>query len=342
VQFGIDTHKATLAIAAVDALGRPLAEAEFDNDPAGHRALHGWAAALADERCFAIEGAGAYGYPLSVQLLQRGEAVLEVPAQLTERQRRHARQRGKSDPADAIAIARVALREPDLPRLEASWADRDLKLLLERYRERRQQRTRETSRLHAELARVRPGAVRGRRVLSSAAQLDRVGRVLRTDPSLAAHLLRSRLADLRRLDRELKQLRQALVDAVAATHTTLLALRGIGPILAALILVEARSLNRNASRDQFAAYNGTAPIPASSGQTRRQRLNRGGNRRLNYAIHQMALTQAAHDPRARAYLARRQAEGKTWHEAMRCLKRHLSDVIYNALRTDQRLRTPLT
>ena len=161
-------------------------------------------------------------------------------------------------------------------------------------------------------------------------------------PLLAAQLVRSRLADLRRLDRQLAQLRQALVVAVAATNTTLLALRGVGPIVAALILVEARSFNRTASRDHFARYNGTAPIPASSGQTRRHRLNRGGNRRLNYAIHQMALTQAAHDPRARAYLARRQAEGKSWRDALRCLKRHLSDVIWNALRTDHRLHTPLT
>jgi len=334
VQFGIDTHKASLAIAAVDEVGRPLAQAEFANDPAGHRALRGWASARAAERCFAIEGAGGYGFALAALLLGAGERVLEVPAQLTERQRRRGRQAGKSDAADAVAIARVALREPALPQLQPGWLDRDLKLLVERHRELRQQRTRESSRVHAELSRLRPGYQRQIGSLRTGAALDRAARLVRGDGALPAQLVRQRLAELRRLDRALKALRAQLVDAVAACGSTLTALRGVGPILAALILVEARGFSRTHTRDQFARYNGTAPIPAGSGQSRRQRLN--------YALHVMALCQAAHDPRARAYLARRQAEGKTWHEAMRCLKRHLSDTVWNALRTDHRLNSPLT
>ena len=122
-----------------------------------------------------------------------------------------------------------------------------------------------------------------------------------------------------------------LTKLVAATRTRLVETVGIGPLLAARILGEVGDIHRFPTSDHFASANGTAPIPVSSGRTDRYRLNRGGNRRRNRALYFAALTQASHDPRARAYLARKQAEGKTRREALRCLKRRLSDVVYRAL-----------
>jgi len=147
-------------------------------------------------------------------------------------------------------------------------------------------------------------------------------------------LARRRIGALARLDAEIAECEQRLGALVRASGTSLLELPGIGVLIAAQIIGEVRDVRRYGNRDRFAAANGTAPIPASSGPTVRHRLNRGGNRRLNWAIHVMALTQAAHDPRARAYLARRREEGRTGREAMRALKRHLSDVVYRQLVAD--------
>jgi transposase len=146
-----------------------------------------------------------------------------------------------------------------------------------------------------------------------------------------ATIARRRIRRLRELDHEIRDLAGQLGTRVAATRTRLTGLVGIGPILAARILGEVGDIHRFATADHFAAANGTAPIPVASGRTDRHRLNRGGNRRLNYALHYMALTQATWEPRAVAYLARKQAEGKTRREALRCLKRRLSDVVYKAL-----------
>lgn len=332
--FGIDSHKATLALAGVDALGRVLVSAEFANDPAGHRALLRFARAKApEERRFGIEATGSYAYALARMLLGAGEQVAEVPPGRADRERRRARA-GKSDAIDAVAIARVTARGEGLAELAEDPAARDLKLLSD-YREQLMgERTRTANRLHADLVQLRPGYQVRCPALRGAPALKVAAAILRGERSLQGELARARLATLRRLDAEIKGLERRLAALVAASGTRLTELPGVGPLIAARIIGEVRDVARYANRDRFAMANGTAPLPASSGSRVRHRLNRGGNRRLNWAIHLVALTQARFDPRARAYLARRRAEGRTGREAIRSLKRHLSDVIYRQLVAD--------
>jgi len=334
--IGIDTHKATLASCAVDELGREVAAMTFANDPRGHRRLLAWAVLVGPERRFGIEGSGSFGAALARGLLSAGEVVLEVPATLTDRERRHLRRRGKSDPADALAIARVVLREPTLHPLMPAPAADDLKLLVAARDELQAERTRVANRLHADLLVLAPGY--GDRIpnLVAARHLAAVGRLLGRSSAVRTQLARKRLARLRILDREIAALEVQLSGLVVASGSSLPSLPGVGVLLAAKLLGEAGDVRRFRSEAAFAAVTGTAPIPASSGQTQRHRLNRGGNRQLNRALHFMAIVQARTHPAARAYVARRQAEGKTWREALRCLKRHLADVVYRTMLLDIR------
>jgi transposase len=336
VVFGIDSHKQSLAIAAVDEAGRLIDEAGFANSDLGHAQLAAWALAQAgeDERRFAIEGARGYAAALTERLLAAGEVVVEVPASLTRRERRHLRGGGRSDARDALAIARAALAEPALPELSPHDAMRDLKLAYDFRLQLVRERTRTANRLHVDLLVLEPGYERRIRHLASKTMLDRAARLLRDHGEVRAQLARRRLARIRSLDRDIAALAAELRGMVEQTQSGLVQLCGISYLNAARILGEVGDVRRFATKDAFAAANGTAPVPASSGSTQRMRLNRGGNRRLNYAIHIMALTQSRCDARARAYLARRRAEGKTPREAMRALKRRLSDVVYQQLRAD--------
>jgi transposase len=338
VVFGVDSHAASLAICGVDPAGRRVCAGEFANKAEVHVALLEWARTEApDDRRFGIEGSGGYAHAFAQFLLAEGEAVVEVPASLTRRERRHQRTAGKSDAGDALAIARITLREDALPPLRPAGVSRDLKLLYDYRRQLTVERTRIANRLHADLGALAPGYHDRVRRLTTRAALSAAARIVRGDERMQAKLARRRLARVRELDREIAALERELRDLVDASGSGLVELCGIGHLTAARILGEVGDIHRFATRDAFAAANGTAPIPASSGQTVRFRLKRGGNRRLNYAIHIMALTQMRADPRARAYIARRRAEGKTTPEAMRSLKRHLSDVIYRQLRTDAEL-----
>jgi transposase len=184
----------------------------------------------------------------------------------------------------------------------------------------------------------RPHLTTHRYTEKRAGSLDRAERLLAGEQSVQAGLARRRIEKLRRLDAEIKQLEREIREQVTALGSGLPQLVGLGYLSAARIIGEVGDVRRITSKARFARMNGTAPIPASSGQTSRHRLNKGGNRRLNHALHLMALTQARMDPRARAYLERRRAEGKTRRDAVRALKRHLSDVVYQQLRLDAGLR----
>lgn len=338
ISIGIDTHKATLAVSAIDAQGRELGAITVGNDRRGHRRLLGWAKAQGPERRFGIEGSGSFGAALAQGLLAAGELVCEVPATLTDRERRHLRQRGKSDPADALAIARVALREPGLRRVAPPSLADDLKLLVIARDELMAERTRVANRLHADLLVLAPGY--GERIpnLVAARHLTALARLLGRLTSVRAGLARARLAHLRVIDREVAGLEVRLGSLVTASGSSLPRLPGVGVLVAAKLLGESGDVRQVRSSAAFAALTGTAPIPASSGQTQRHRLNRGGNRQLNRALHLMALVQARTYPPAQAYVARRRAEGKTWREAIRCLKRHLADVVYRTMLLDLSVR----
>ncbi len=332
--FGVDSHKRSLAVSAVDQVGRELARGEFANTPDGHRRLMAWTLEQGSLGRIGIEGSGGLGRALAQQLLAEGFEVVDVPGTLTDRERKRLARKGKSDPQDALAIARVTLREPTLEPLTPDGSARELKLLCD-YREQLcSERTRVQNRLHADLVVLAPGYERNCPNLVAKRHLETATRVLRNLSGVQAEIARKRLHTLRRLDGETKALENRIETLVRQTATGLTTLVGIGPLGAARILGEVRDIHRYANKDRFASANGTAPIAASSGATHRHRLNRGGNRRLNRVIHTMALTQIRCDPRARAYIDRRRHEGKTYRDATRSLKRHLSDVIYQQLRND--------
>jgi transposase len=331
---GIDTHKSSLAVCVVDELGRQLAVESFANDPRGHRRLHAWVSerALGDRR-FGIESSSWLGHGLSVFLLAQGEDVRDVRGHMTQRERVRLRGHGKSDPRDAFAIARVTAREQLAPARTDSPA-RDLKLLSDYRDQLFSERTRIQNRLHADLVTVRSGYERKLPSLATPPRLDAAERLFEHDTSVQAGLARRRIERIRELDTERRQVEREIRRRVHELGTSLTELVGVGELIAARIIGEVGDIERIPSSCHFASLNGTAPVPASSGQRQRHRLNRAGNRRMNKAIHMMALTQARMDPRARAYVERRLAEGRSHREATRALKRHLSDVIYRQLRKD--------
>jgi transposase len=326
--IGIDTHKASLAVCRVDELGMATAEASFDNDPAGHRLLLEWIGP-AGPVLIGVEGSASFGAAVARFLVTAGLVVREVPPQLVRRERIRTRRVGKSDPADALAIARVAAREVNLPPVRTADRALDVQLLVEARDDLVAETTRVRNRLHADLRTLLPGYAATAANLVAARHQRSVGRLLRPLRGVQADLARGRLARLRTLAAE-ERLLSARIAALVGRHP-LLSLAGVGPLVAAKLVGEIGDVRRFRSADALAAIAGVAPIPASSGQTQRMRLNRGGNRQLNRAFHTIALAQAAHHPPAQAYLARKRAEGKTRREALRALKRRLVRPVFRLL-----------
>ncbi len=329
--IGIDTHKATLAACAVAELGRPVAERTFANDRAGHAALRDRARAVAPGTRIGVEGSGGFGAAAARSLLAAGEDAVEVPAQPSHRERSRARRAGKSDPGDALAIARVTLREPALPPVRTAGPTRELQLPVEAREDAVAEATRVRNRVHADLLVLAPGHAAAAANLVALRRRRAVGRLPRGQADVHAGLARDRLARLGRLMAEARALETRIGDLVQG-HP-LLSLPGAGALTTARLIGEAGDMRRFRSADAFAMLAGVAPIPASSGQTSRMRLNRAGNRQLNRTLHTIALTQAWHHPPARAFVARRRAEGKTWREAIRALKQHLARVVFRLLAT---------
>jgi transposase len=330
--IGVDAHKSSLAASAIDEHGREIAAITVDNDPAGHRAFRRWAGGLAGEMRVGIEGGGSFGATFGRDLVRRGMTVVEVPARLTARERTHLVQPGKSDPADALAIARIAAREPRLGPIAPTGVPEELRLLTHERDAIVVERGRLTSRLHARLVVLAPGYERDIPDLRSAGHLARATGLLARRRGVDARLARLLIRRIRELDRMADGLEVEIAARVGSPN--LRRIHGVGPIVAAMLVGQVGDVLAFRSAAGFAATTGTAPIPASSGQTQRHRLNRGGNRQLNRALHIIALTQSRSSPAARAYLARKRAEGKSWREAMRCLKRQLADVVYRAMVQD--------
>lgn len=333
---GVDTHKDTLAACCVDAAGRQLDQRTVSNDSDGHDQLLAWAvgACGGPPARIGIEGSANFGASLTRALRSASIDVREVPAKLTGRERTRLRRPGKTDPTDALAIARITARDSDQPPARRQGEHEDLKVLVDAREELVVTRTAEANRLHADLAILLPGYGRHLPALTSPTALQKASVLLQDLQGVRAGIARRRLFRLIRLDHEIVEMTAEIKTAVAATRTTLTALHGVGPIVAARILGEVGDIRRYPTRHHFAAGNGTAPIPVISGRSDRHRLNRGGNRRINRALHVVARTQATWHPDAKAYVQKKRADGKTSKEAIRCLKRRLSDVIYRTMVAD--------
>jgi transposase len=326
---GIDTHKATLAACAIDEVGQVLGEWTFANEQAGFEALLGWLHGLGELTRVGLEGSAGYGAAAARFLLAAGLPAVEVPPQLSHRERLRTRRAGKSDLGDALAIARVALREAELPPVRLPDQSRELGLLVEAREDLVAEATRIRNRLHADLVVLAPGYTAAAANLVAAVHRRSAARLLRRLPGVHAELARDRLGRLERLTAEVRTLERR-IEALVADHP-LRSLPGAGALVTAKLIGEVGDIRRFRSADAFAMLAGVAPIPASSGQTQRMRLNRGGNRQLNRALYSIAFAQVRTYPPAQAFVARKRAEGKSWREAIRALKRHLARIVFRLL-----------
>jgi transposase len=336
IVIGVDPHKLSATIEVVDRQEKVLASGRFTTDKAGYAAMRKHVATSPD-RVWAVEGSNGAGRSLAQRLLADGEHVVDVPAKLAARARMldagHGR---KTDAHDAHSVAVAAVRAKELrvlaldPELEA------LRMLVDRREELAKQRTQTANRLQRLLAELTPGRAKkdittgqAKEILAGVRPRDLVGKTRR-------RLAAEQLADLVVIEKKMKAMAKELKALVEASGSNLMDLPGIGPIVAARVLADVGDVARFADRNRFASWTGTAPIEASSGETVRHRLSRAGNRRMNHMIHIAAATQIRLDTEGRAYYRRKLAAGKTRMEAMRCLKRRISDALYRQLLADAR------
>jgi transposase len=336
VAIGVDSHKETLAAAAVDELGRQLADRVFANDPTGHRTAADWITGLGEHRIVGVECSGSYGAALAWLLMDRGEDVHEVPPAETFRERRRRRSAGKSDPVDALAIARVVAREQHLPTPKRAGIMVDIRLLNNRRDQLIRARTRLVNQAHRDLVILKPGYQKTVKSLRSKRNVRGAISLLESDTSVRSELTRTRLEEVLELDDTIYALSKRIARKLEDSRTSLTGIRGVGVFVAAKILGEVGDVSRIRSQAAFASFAGTAPLQASSGQTKRHRMNRGGNRQLNNALHVIAKTQSRIVPEAREFVGRKMQEGRSYKEALRCLQRHLANVVYRVLVEDAR------
>ena len=336
IVIGVDVHKRSLTAVAVDEAGRMLDEKTV---APGDGELLEWARKLDDARLWALEDCRQLTRTLERVLLAAGEELVRVPPKLMAPERRAGRARGKSDPIDALAVARAALREPRLSRPRPDeQLFRDLKLLVDHRDDLVDERRRVQQRLRWHLHQLDPSFVVPARRLDRPLHLDRVGRWLaRQRPEVQVRVARELVVRCRSLTRTIAELDRELEQRTAETAPALLELPGCGALTAAKLLAEVGPIDRFESDAQLARHSGVAPLEASSGRVQRHRLDRGGNRQLNAALYRIAITQARVHPAARAYLERKQAEGKSRREAIRCLKRQLARVVFTTLKASPAL-----
>ena len=326
---GIDTHKATLAACLIDDIGMVIAEATFPNEPASFKELLVWLQERGPIERIGLEGSAGYGAAAARFLLAAGEAAVEVPPQLSHRERLRTRRAGKSDPGDALAIARVTQREADLPPVRLPDASREIQLLVEAREDLVAEATRTRNRLHADLVVLVPGYSAAAANLVAEKHRRSAAKLLRHVSGIHAELARDRLTRLARLTLEVRLLERR-IEGLVAGHP-LRSLPGAGALVTAKLIGEVGDVRRFRSADAFAMLAGVAPIPASSGQVSRMRLNRGGNRQLNRALYSIAFAQIRTYAPAKAFVAKKRAEGKSWREAIRALKRHLARIVFRLL-----------
>jgi transposase len=337
VVIGMDPHKRSATIEVMAGDETVLGGGRYGTDAAGYRAMLAAGRQWPDRR-WAIEGCQGIGRHIASRLLADGEQVVDVPPKLSARARVFSTGQGrKTDVTDAHSVALVATRMAGLRPVVDDQQLAVLRLLADRRRSLGEDHTRMISQLHRLLLELIPGgakkdlsAAQARALLATVRPRDAAGRTRRR---VAAELI----SDLERIYQRKKTADKELRELLKATGSTLTDLNGIGPSGAARLLVEAGDITRFPTRAHFASWNGTAPIDASSGDQIRHRLSRAGNRQINRTLHIMAVVQLRHrDSPGRAYYDRKVAAGKTPMEAMRCVKRRLSDIVYHQMTIDAR------
>jgi transposase len=334
VFIGVDPHKLSATIEVVDGHERVLATGRFSTDKAGYAAMRKTVAHWAD-RVWAVEGSNGAGRPLAQRLLADGEEVVDVPAKLSARARAfdtgHNR---KTDAYDAHAVAAVAVRTAGLRVLSYDDELEALRMLSDRRDELARARVQTVCRLHRLLSELLPGtgkkdltALQAKRMLASVRPRDLAGKTRR-------RLAAEQLAELVAIETKVEANTKELKAMVLARGSRLMDLPGIGPVVAARILADVGDVARFADRNRFASWTGTAPLDASSGEQIRHRLSRAGNRKVNHMLHIAAASQIRLDTDGRRYYRRKLAASKTRMEAIRCLKRRISDAVYRQLVAD--------
>jgi transposase len=335
IVVGVDPHKKTHTAVAVDARsGELLGERTVPARRRGDERLLGWARGLGEQVRFALEDGRHVSGGLERFLLVSGVEAVRVPPRLMGQARGAGRERGKSDAIDALAVTRAALAHPELQRACLAGPERDIRLVVDYREDLVAERTRLAQRLRWRLHELDPDLEVPPRALDRAKWRTRVLASLVERPETQARLARAELARCAELSDEINRLERELDARVGALAPELAALPGCGPLTAAKLVGEIAGVERFDSAAKLARHAGVAPIPASSGARARHRLDRSGNRQLNCALHRLAVSQGRLYPPARDYLARVEAGGHTRREALRCLKRHLANVVFRLLQAN--------
>jgi transposase len=339
VVVGADVHKRTHTFVAVDVVGRELGQLTVKADGKGHDKAICWARReFGEDLTWGIEDCRHLSARLEIDLLDAGQRVVRVPAKLMAQVRASARTRGKSDPIDALAVARAVLREPDLPVASHDEGSRELKLLVDRREDLVVERTRMINRLRWHLHRLDPAdpiADPPIKSLDRAKTRSRLADWLTERSGIDARMAREVLADIDRTTPVINALEKEIAGLVKVAVPTLLELPGCGALTAAKIVGETAGVARFAHEAKFAMHAGVCPIPVWSGNTAgRVRMTRAGNRQLNAALHRIAVTQIRLKGEGRAYYEKRIAAGDSTSEALRCLKRRLARVVYQTLKNN--------
>jgi transposase len=325
VAIGVDTHRDAHVAVALNEHGRELGHCKIPATPAGYQQLLEWARRLG-EPVFAIEGCGSYGLGLARFLASTGLVVHEA-----ERPRRRDRKQAKNDVIDARLAARRVLSGDGLSTPRGGGQREQLRMLLAERRGANQARTAAVNQLKS-LVVTAPDALRERLSGLSSARLVKTAAALRPSGEDAAAVLRRTAKRAEMLARELAAISRALLTIVREIAAWLLNERGVGAVCAAQLIVSSGDPERMHTEAAFAALAGTSPVDASSGQQQRHRLNRGGDRQLNWALHVIALERIRRDPETIAYHQHLLANGKTTREALRCVKRALARRFHRQLR----------
>src|SRR5690348_14994008 len=334
VVIGMDPHKRSATIEVMDAGEAVVGGGRYATDVAGYRAMLAFAKRF-PQRTWAIEGCSGIGKHIAHRLIADGEQVVDVPPKLSARVRVFATGQGrKTDATDAHSVALVGTRMTGLRPVVDDEQLAVLRILVDRRRSLGEDHTRMVSQLHQLLLELIPGGAKkdlsarqAKALLAKVRPRDAAGKTRRR---VAAELI----ADLERIYARKKAANQELTELLTATGTSLLDLPGIGPSGAARLLVEVGDITRFPNKAHFASWNGTAPIDASSGDQVRHRLSRAGNRQINRVLHIMARVQLRNPTEGRAYYERKKADGKAPMEAMRCVKRRLSDIVFQTMLND--------